>query len=197
MSLLDDLTVALFVAWCLSEVAISLISLKNRLGRRAAVEDRFSFLAIWLALIVAVALAMITWLSRQPMTGFGDDGSLRPLSGWLGCAGLVSGIAIRLAAVATLRRQFTTAVTIVAQHRILDSGPYRCIRHPAYLGLLLSLLGFGLCSGNWISLAVTVGLPLTAVLYRIRVEERALMRHFGVTYAEYAGRTKRLLPGIY
>jgi protein-S-isoprenylcysteine O-methyltransferase Ste14 len=197
MSLLDDLTVALFVAWCISEVAISLINVVNRLSRRARAEDRFSFLGIWLALIVTVALAMITWLSRRPMAGFGDAGALRSLSGWLGCACLVAGIAIRLAAVATLRGQFTTAVTIVAQQRIVDSGPYHCVRHPAYLGLLLSLLGFGLCSGNWISLVVAVGLPLTAVVYRIRVEERALLRHFGPAYVEYSSRTKRLVPGIY
>lgn len=197
MSLLDKLTVALFVAWCLSEVAIRLINLINRPSRGAGGEDRFSFLAIWLALMVTVALAMTTWLSRRSMAGLNGDETLWSLLGWLGCVCLASGIAIRLAAVATLRRQFTTTVTILVQHRLVDSGPYRYVRHPAYLGLLLSLLGFGLCSGSWLSLAVAVGLPLTAVLYRIRVEEQALLRHFGAAYAAYAGRTKRLLPGIY
>ena len=197
MSLLNALTVALFVAWCLSEAAISLINAVNRLRRPAGAEDRFSFLGIWLTLIVTVALAMITWLSRPRVTGLGDAGALRTLAGWLGCACLASGIAIRLAAVATLRSQFTTQVTVVAQERIVDRGPYRYVRHPAYLGLLLSLLGFGLCSGNWLSLVVAIGLPLTAVMYRIRVEERALLRHFGPAYAEYSSRTKGLVPGIY
>jgi hypothetical protein len=83
MSLLDDLTVALFVAWCLSEVAISLINVVNRLSRRARAEDRFSFLGIWLALIVTVALAMITWLSRHPMAGLATPGHCGSLSvGW-------------------------------------------------------------------------------------------------------------------
>lgn len=197
MSLLDDLTVALFVAWCLSEVAIRILNLINRPSRRAGVEDRFSFLAIWLALIVTVVLAMIAWLSRRATAGLGDDSALWLLLGWLGCACLASGIAIRLAAVATLRRQFTTTVTILAQHRLVDSGLYHYVRHPAYLGLLLSLLGFGLCSGHWISLAVAGGLPITALLYRIHVEEQALLRHFGAAYVEYTDRTKRLLPGIY
>jgi protein-S-isoprenylcysteine O-methyltransferase len=147
--------------------------------------------------MVTVFLAVTTWQSRSPVTGFGNAGALRPLLGGLGCACLVLGISIRLSAVATLRQQFTTVVAIVAQHRIVDSGAYRRVRHPAYLGLLLSLLGFGLCSGNWVSLAVAVALPLAAILYRIRVEERALLRHFGPAYAEYASRTKRLVPGIY
>jgi protein-S-isoprenylcysteine O-methyltransferase Ste14 len=34
-------------------------------------------------------------------------------------------------------------------------------------------------------------------VYRIRVEERALLRHFGPAYAEYVSRTKRLVPGLY
>lgn len=197
MSLLDDLTVALFAAWCLSEVTITVINVVNRLSRPAETEDIFSFLAMWLAVMVTVFLALNTWRPSGPGTGFGNAGALRPLLGWLGCTCLVLGIAIRLWAVATLRRQFTTVVAIVAQHRLVDSGPYRRVRHPAYLGLLLSLLGFGLASGNWVSLAVAVGLPLAAILYRIRVEERALLRHFGPAYAEYASRTKRLVPGIY
>jgi protein-S-isoprenylcysteine O-methyltransferase Ste14 len=197
MNLRGALTVALFTGWCLSEVAISLISLVNRLSQRARAEDRFSFIAVWLALIATVVLAMIAWLSRGTVTGLGDVGALRPLMGWLGCACLVSGIAIRLAAVVTLRHQFTTTVTIMARHRVVDRGPYHCVRHPAYLGLLVCLLGLGLCSGNWVSLAVAAGLPLAAVVYRIGVEERALLRHFGPAYAEYASRTKRLLPGIY
>ena len=83
------------------------------------------------------------------------------------------------------------------QHALVETGLYRTIRHPAYLGMLATVLGFGLAAGNWLSLAALVGLPLAATLYRIRVEERALLHHFGPAYQAYAGRTKRLLPGIY
>jgi protein-S-isoprenylcysteine O-methyltransferase Ste14 len=197
MSLLDDLTTALFAAWVVSEVAIGLVNAVNRLRGPAENVDRFSYLAVSLAVLVTDFLAVAAWQGHGLIAGFGSVGALRPLLGWLGCVCLMLGIAIRLAAVATLRRQFTTTVTIGAQHRIVDSGPYRRVRHPAYLGLLLSLLGFGLCSGNWVSLAVAVGLPLAAIVYRIHIEERALVRHFGPAYAEYVSRTKRLMPGIY
>ncbi len=100
-SLLDILADALFMAWRFSEVAISLITMVNRLNQRARAEAHFSFLGIWLALIVTVALTMITGLSRYSMTKSGDTGALRRLLGWLGGASLVSGIVIRLAAVAT------------------------------------------------------------------------------------------------
>jgi protein-S-isoprenylcysteine O-methyltransferase Ste14 len=55
----------------------------------------------------------------------------------------------------------------------------------------------GLILGNWVSLLALVVLPLGGILYRIHIEERALVRHFGAAYQEYAGRTKRLLPGLW
>jgi protein-S-isoprenylcysteine O-methyltransferase len=197
MCVLDALTVALFAVWCLSELAIQVITVVNRRSGPAEAQDRYSYLVTWLAVMVTVVLAVATWQRRGLAAGFGNAGALRPALGWLGCAGLVLGLAVRLAAVAALRQQFTTVVVIGAQHRLVDSGPYRRVRHPAYLGLLVSMLGFGLCSGNWVSLAVAIGLPLAAILYRIRTEEQALLRHFGPAYAEYASRTKRLVPGIY
>lgn len=193
MSVLDVLTVVLFAAWCLSELAMQVVTVANRRSGPSAAEDRSSYLATWLAVMVTVVLAVATWRPR----GLGQAGALQPVFGWLGCACLVLGLAVRLAAVAALRRQFTTVVVIAAQHRLVDSGPYRRVRHPAYLGLLLSMLGLGLCSGHWVSLAVAIGLPLAAILYRIRIEEQALLRHFGPAYAAYASRTKRLVPGIY
>lgn len=82
-------------------------------------------------------------------------------------------------------------------HKIIETGVYRMIRHPAYLGYLASLLGIGFILGNWVGLMALVVLPLLGILYRIHVEERVLLDHFGAAYEEYAKRTKRLLPGIW
>ena len=100
-------------------------------------------------------------------------------------------------AVATLKKQFTVKVSIVEKHEIVKTGIYGIIRHPAYLGHLASLLGIGLVLGNWVGLTALVVLPLAGILYRIHVEERALLRYFGPAYQAYASRTKRLLPGIW
>jgi protein-S-isoprenylcysteine O-methyltransferase len=129
--------------------------------------------------------------------GFGSLAPLFPLPGYAGCLVLLLGITVRLAAAVTLRQQFTEKVSILEEHRLIDTGIYGVIRHPAYLGHLISLLGIGLILGNWVGMAVLVLLPLAAILYRIHVEERALLGHFGPAYQEYAGRTKRLLPGIW
>jgi protein-S-isoprenylcysteine O-methyltransferase len=71
------------------------------------------------------------------------------------------------------------------------------MRHPAYTGLLLRYLGFGLALANWLSLALIFLPMLCTTLYRIRVEEEALVAHFGEEYAAYARETKRLVPGVY
>lgn len=197
MGLLHDLTVAVLVAWVASEVVISLISFINRARGPSQGEDRLSFLAVGLSIMPTMWFVIITWTHRIFATGLGSFSALTPLLGYVGCLVASVGIAIRLVAVGTLRKQFTTTVAIVKDHVIVDTGLYRTIRHPAYLGLLASILGFGLASGNWFSLAVSAVLPITGILYRIHVEEGAMLRHFGPAYQVYASRTRRLLPGIY
>ena len=81
--------------------------------------------------------------------------------------------------------------------RVVRRGLYGVVRHPSYTGLLLRYLGFGLALANWLSAALVFLPLLCATVYRIRVEEKALLEHFGEEYAAYAGATKRLVPGIY
>jgi protein-S-isoprenylcysteine O-methyltransferase Ste14 len=194
---LGYLTITSFTIWCASEVMISLISLSNSLRASSKRRDRFSFIVMWLSIVPTIGFALPIWRHSIFTNGFGSFSALSSLLGYLGCLVIVLGIAIRLVAVATLKRQFTDRVSIVEMHKIVDTGIYGKVRHPAYLGNLTSLLGIGLASGNWFSLSALVVLPLAATWYRIRVEERALLGHFGIAYQEYASRTKRLLPRIY
>jgi protein-S-isoprenylcysteine O-methyltransferase len=109
----------------------------------------------------------------------------------------VAGMSLRWYAIIYLGRFFTVNVAIAADHRLIDTGPYRCVRHPSYTGALAAFLGLGLCLCNWLSLACAV-IPTTGVfLWRIRVEEIALMRGLGDPYREYMQRTKRLIPHIF
>ncbi|MGH6841213.1 MAG: methyltransferase family protein [Methylocella sp.] len=73
---------------------------------------------------------------------------------------------------------------------------YRLIRHPSYLGLLVSSLGLGLAfrSGIGVLLAALMVPPIAA---RIRAEERLLRSEFGAEYDAYRARTSRLIPGLY
>ena len=92
---------------------------------------------------------------------------------------------------------FTVNVAIAADHQLIDTGPYRWLRHPAYTGALLAFLGLGLCSQNWASLALIVIGTTAAFSYRMHVEELALTGAFGERYRQYMQRTWRLVPGLY
>jgi protein-S-isoprenylcysteine O-methyltransferase Ste14 len=107
------------------------------------------------------------------------------------------GVAFRLWAIITLGRFFKMVVVIQDGHRVVDSGPYRWLRHPSYTGGLIIVTGLGLAEGDWISLAIMIVFPLIAYLIRIRVEERALLEVLGEEYAAYAKRTSRLVPGLF
>ena len=61
----------------------------------------------------------------------------------------------------------------------------------------MAFLGLALCLGNWTSLLLMMIPVLAAFLWRIHVEEAALLQAFGARYREYMNRTKRLIPAVY
>ena len=81
---------------------------------------------------------------------------------------------------------------------VIDSGPYRFVRHPSYAGISLAVLGVVTLMSNWLSLgvvAVTVVVSLTA---GIKVEEEVLHRELGDAYRAYAATTPyRLVPFVW
>lgn len=118
---------------------------------------------------------------------------------WL-CAGLAlawAGILLRLWAVLTLGRSFTTTVVVKPGQIVVTGGPYRFVRHPSYLGLLIMFLGLGIALGDLASAAAMVALPSLGLLWRIRVEEAALRAGLGNSYMEYCAGRARLIPGIW
>jgi protein-S-isoprenylcysteine O-methyltransferase Ste14 len=108
---------------------------------------------------------------------------------------LVAGCGVRTSAILTLGRFYSRRVRLLPGHRVVNAGPYRLVRHPAYLGTLVAHLGFVLVGGHWIPLVAWAGLFVPMVVRRIRVEEPVL---FGLEgYAEYARCRKRLVPLVW
>ena len=113
----------------------------------------------------------------------------------LGLGLALAGIAFRWYAIARLGRFFTTRVMVASGQTVVDTGPYRLVRHPSYTGALLTVLGVLLSNTNWLSLACFV-LAIPGFAYRIAVEERALADGIGQPYRDYMQRTKRLIPYV-
>jgi protein-S-isoprenylcysteine O-methyltransferase Ste14 len=115
----------------------------------------------------------------------------------VGVATIVAGALLRQWAIITLGRYFTVDVRITDGQPVVDSGPYRWIRHPSYTGLIAAFIGIGLALGNWFSLLLFLVVPTIGLVFRVHVEEAALLTNLGESYGRYAARRKRLLPGLW
>lgn len=115
----------------------------------------------------------------------------------LGLASIVVGSAIRQWAISTLGRYFTLVVRVANEQPVVENGPYRWVRHPSYTGLVLAYTGIGLILGNWLSLLVLIVVPTLGLLFRIRVEEAALLVNLGESYRRFAAGRKRLVPRVW
>jgi protein-S-isoprenylcysteine O-methyltransferase len=107
------------------------------------------------------------------------------------------GLALRWYSIIHLGRFFTVNVAIANDHRLIDSGPYHFVRHPSYAGNLLAVAGFSLSFQNWASILLIFVPCCAVILWRIHIEEEALLGALGEQYRGYMRRTKRLIPLIY
>ncbi|MHC1727222.1 MAG: isoprenylcysteine carboxylmethyltransferase family protein [Syntrophobacteraceae bacterium] len=107
----------------------------------------------------------------------------------------VLGACYRSWAIRSLGQFYSHRVRTVVQHRIVDSGPYRFTRHPAYAGMIIANAGICLYFLNWVTTCVFLLILVPAILLRIMVEERTLFEIQG--YSEFAGKRKRLFPAVW
>ena len=169
-------------------------------GDASRQADRGSLRLLYIVIAASVGLA---WLAARivPQARLDARFGLDPTAmRWVYGTGLglfAAGLGLRWYSIAWLGRLFTYDVAIAADHRVIDSGPYRFIRHPAYTGSLLSFVGLGTCGGNVVSLLVLVVPIALAFRYRIAIEEAALAAALGSRYGDYAARTRRLIPFVY
>lgn len=172
--------------WTAFEIALAL---RTRGGDG---RDR-SFVPLTLSVLVGLWLGVTA--ARH-----GSDLAL-PGPGWwpvaIGLAVFGAGLALRGWAVRELGRFFKFTVVVQADHRVIDTGPYRRIRHPSYTGLLTATLGLGIALGTWLSIPGLLVPPLIAFSVRLSHEERVLARELGEPYRSYMRRTRRLVPGVW
>jgi protein-S-isoprenylcysteine O-methyltransferase Ste14 len=116
---------------------------------------------------------------------------------WAGLVVLWSGIALRAWSFHTLGRYFTFTVQTSHDQPVITDGPYRFVRHPSYAAILIAMIGIGLLINNWASLVVLTAAVTCGLVFRIRIEERALLEDVGDGYRRYAATHKRLIPYIW
>jgi protein-S-isoprenylcysteine O-methyltransferase Ste14 len=119
--------------------------------------------------------------------------ALPPDAGWVMVGLATFGFLFAWWARIHLGRLWSGRITRKEDHRIVDSGPYRFVRHPIYTGILLALFGTALAVGEWRGL---LGVVLAGAAYwrKLKIEEAVMRRQFGETYSEYAAHVPALIP---
>ena len=188
---------ALFVAACLIWLVPETIGMRRQMAkdRRAAslVQDRGS-------LVVLLGLQSAGLVLNFALAGLFPAGAMaapRAALFGLALAVMLLGVGLRGWSIWTLGKYFTRDVAVSADQPVIDHGPYRWIRHPAYSGVLLTMLGVGLAAANWASLSALMVCVVMGYAYRVRIEEAALVRALGQPYRDYMRRTKRFIPAVF
>ncbi len=178
-----------FFAWVGTEMVLSS---KLRASRKeAGNHDRRTLVVIWFTTVSSIGVAaLIAYFTDFPIVRVAEFR-------YVGIAVILIGMLLRIVSIVTLGRFFTYNVAIREGHALITRGAYRWVRHPAYTGLLVSFLGYGLALNNRVSLAVAFLPVLCVMIRRIKIEEAALASEFGEVYAEYRRHSRRLLPWIY
>ena len=117
----------------------------------------------------------------------------RPFPGAAGFAALAVALGaqvLRWWAVATLGERWSTRIVVVPGAPPVTGGPYRFLRHPNYLAVVLEMAAVPLIHGAWLTALVFSALNAALLAHRIPAEERAL----GRPWAEAFEGRLRLLP---
>ena len=115
---------------------------------------------------------------------------------WIGAAVCLAGVALRAIAIKTLGRWFTRDVQVSKDQQVIQHGPYAWVRHPSYSAVALEAIGIGLALGTPLALGLMFLPGIPGTIYRIRVEEAALVEAIGDPYRDYMRRVKRVIPGV-
>lgn len=119
-----------------------------------------------------------------------------PLDPRIGVSGVVVtavGVAFAIWARLHLGENWSATVTVKTDHELIESGPYRTVRHPIYTGMLVATAGSALALGQARGLLALVVISV-GFYFKARKEEHYMRTEFGEKYALYAKHTGMLLP---
>jgi len=184
--------VALFAAAVAYQAVVAPEGIQGSSGlkeKRVARQNLVGYAAL---LLLIFGQAALPFFDRRGLATLPDSQLVR----WPGVVLAAIGYALIFLSGLFLGRQYSAEVTIQENHKLITAGPYRLIRHPRYLGVLLVTLGVSLVLRAWAGLALAP-FVLGLFLWRIADEEALMEREFGDEWQAYCRRSWRLLPYIY
>ncbi len=165
----------------------------RRSARREDSQDsgsvRVIMLGMWLAFAVAFPLSSVARLRFPP--------ALNAAAFAAGLAFLIGGSLLRRHCWRTLGSSFTGDVQARADQAVITTGAYAFVRHPSYTAGVMMNTSVGLALGSWGSALLLAAASVAVYIYRMNVEERALLAAIGEPYRAFMSSRKRLVPFVY
>jgi protein-S-isoprenylcysteine O-methyltransferase Ste14 len=150
-------------------------------------------LTITLLQLVSILIVIIApYCDRRCIAIVGDGDAVRSLGLAMYCSGF---LAMHFSQ-RYLGKQFSLEVSLQQDHALITDGPYRYLRHPRYLGIIVFSSGISLVFRSWIGFAAALA-AIPVLLWRIRDEESLLRQEFGQAWEAYCSRSWRLVPFVY
>jgi len=160
------------------------ISAKKEEGSILLVLRSVFGLGLWLGtLTYLVNPGWMAW-SRLPLPDW---------TRWVGATIMLFCIPLFYWIFTSLDKNITPTTAIRSEHTLVNSGPYRWIRHPLYTVGFLFFLGFCLLSSNGFMILMTLG-GAVILANRTPIEEARLIERFGDDYRQYMTKTGRYFP---
>jgi len=191
MRQIDFLMIGVQVIWGIIEISI-LLRKRSSIDNSKSKEFRYAYAMYCFCLLLGVVFGILLRINNS--LNLYSNSVLFPLFGILL---MIIGSSIRLIAISTLKKAFTVNLAISKDQQLIEKGFYKVIRHPAYLGSIISFLGFGICYGNIVSILIIAIPYIFYIVTIIKYEEKMLIEKFGDEYKEYMEKTYRLIPFVF
>jgi protein-S-isoprenylcysteine O-methyltransferase Ste14 len=159
-----------------------------------------------LANVIIISIGFLTYMGVLPpyLVPFfaltsGEPTGLVSIVSWVGCAFLLSGLIFMIGGWYSLGEMFSTDAEVMDNHAVRDTGLLSLVMHPAYSGIIQSLLGSSLAATSVLGALFTIFVVAPLWLRRAKYEEQLLIENLGQSYKDYAENMKwrRLVPRFF
>lgn len=168
----------------------------NKKASRTPWRTTWGLRLIVLAAVLAVLLrrrhgaaGLVTSMRHIPALHLGFAGQ------WAGVGLCLVGLGFAFWARIHIGRNWGMPMSLRQDHELVTSGPYACVRHPIYAGIMLAMIGSALAVGLlWLLL---FALYFVYFIFSARTEEKMMAAQFPDAYPAYRRRTKMLIPFVF
>ncbi len=156
-------------------------------------NDKKSYLYLQLSFMLALLFATIDFVEKH----YTRNMDWEPTVIYVGFGLFILSCLVRWWGFRSIGKYFNPRVSVYKNHQLITTGAYQRIRHPLYLGSLLSFISLPMVFNSWGGMLIILFSTVPALIYRVNIEEEFLIRHFDEEYLDYIKKSKKIIPWIW